>query len=263
MPFIPLKDDTPRLLIRHAWVTWGTIALCCMAFYLQISSGSAAYERLVYALGVIPATVTGAAELTPELSLVPPAATLITSMFLHADVLHLIGNMLYLWVFGDNIEDSMGHPRFLVFYLLCGIVASLLHVALAPESTVPTIGASGAISGVLGGYLILNPRARVLVPVLLWIPMYIPAALLLVLWFVFQVLAVVADPGSGQGVAWWAHIGGFIAGAILVVPFRRKTVPLFGGGAAPSGIRMTVRRRRDPSRRRNQANNRDRHGPWG
>lgn len=257
MPFIPLKDDTPRLLIRHPWITWGTIGLCCLVFYLQVSAGQGGYERMVYGFGMIPATLVGARELPPDLWLVPPAATLITSLFLHGDLLHLIGNMLYLWVFGDNIEDSMGHARFLFFYLLCGVLASLVHVAFAPISPVPTIGASGAISGVLGGYLVLHPRARVLVPVLLCIPMYIPAALLLVIWFVFQVMSVAADPGSGAGVAWWAHIGGFVAGAILVVPFRRKTVPLFGGGAPPSGIRMRIRRRHRPGK------GTDHRGPWG
>ncbi|HJO96426.1 MAG TPA: rhomboid family intramembrane serine protease, partial [Rhodospirillales bacterium] len=149
---------------------------------------------------------------------------LITSMFLHGSWWHLIGNMLYLWVFGDNIEDSMGHRRFVAFYLITGIVAALTHAVMDPESATPMVGASGAISGVMGAYLVLHPRVKVLALIFNRIPVRLPAYVLLVGWIVFQLFNAY---GSGGSTAWWAHIGGFFAGVVLIVPFRYKTVPLF------------------------------------
>ncbi len=242
MPFLPLHDKTPRVLIQTPWVTWGLIAACVFTFFYQVSAGPEGGAKLAVGLGVIPVTVVGKASLPPEYHLVPAWVTLFTAMFLHGGLMHLIGNMLYLWVFGDNIEDSMGHPRFVAFYLLCGVVAGLAHIAADPASEVPTIGASGAVSGVLGAYLILHPRARVLIPI--WIiPLYLPAYLLLVIWIGFQVLSAWVGGAAGGGVAWWAHIGGFVAGAILIVPFRYKTVPLFGMDEYPRGVRLKSRRR--------------------
>jgi membrane associated rhomboid family serine protease len=152
--------------------------------------------------------------------------------------MHLIGNMLYLWIFGNNIEDAMGHWRFLLFYLLCGAAAALAQVLQDPASEIPMIGASGAIAGVLGAYLLLYPRARVLVLVFLGFfvtTLRLPALLVLGLWFVLQFLNAAAAGETGGGVAWWAHIGGFVAGLGLILVFRDRRVALFGGRRGPWG----------------------------
>jgi membrane associated rhomboid family serine protease len=175
--------------------------------------------------------------------------------------MHLVGNMLYLWVFGDNIEDAMGHKRFAAFYLIGGIVAALAHAVTAPGSEVPMIGASGAISAVLGGYLVLHPRARVLTPVL-WIPLMLPAWVLLGIWFGFQFVMAGSDPGAGGGVAWWAHIGGFVTGMILIVPFRHKAIRLWGGDAPPAGLRMTSSDSWGRKRQRRKDSDGGSKGPW-
>ncbi len=255
MPFLPLHDDNPRVLIQYAWVTWGLIAVCSFIFLYEASMTPNERARLILGLGLIPATVTGEGQLEPELVLVPPIATLVTAAFLHGGWMHLIANMLYLWVFGDNVEDAMGHWRFLAFYLICGLIAGLAHIASDPGSTIPTVGASGAISGVLGAYLILHPKARVLVPIIV-IPVYLPAWVLLIFWIGFQVASAAASGPVGGGIAWWEHIGGFVAGALLVVPFRHKTVPLFEGGKLPDGIRL-----RPGGPRRNNSTKDDKGGP--
>jgi membrane associated rhomboid family serine protease len=235
MPFIPLHDRNPRILIEHAWVTWGVMFACGLIYLGQSFLDPAAGNRLAFGLGLIPAIIAGGAELEPSLRLVPGAATLVTYMFLHGGFWHLAGNMLFLWVFGDNIEDSMGHGRFAAFYLAGGAVAGLVQVLVEPLSRTPVIGASGAVAAVLGAYLILHPKAKILVPIIIF-PVYLPAWLLLSAWIGFQVWVVLA--GAAPGVAWWAHIGGFAAGAIMIVPLRRKTQPLFGGGDLPGGLRI-------------------------
>ncbi len=237
----PISDDNPRLRIDKPYVLWGIMAVCVFMFLMQVSGGPVFTQRLSIGLGVIPAVLTGHAELRPDLAIVPVWATLLTSMFLHGGLLHLFGNMLFLAIFGDNIEDAMGHLRFLLFYLICGVAAALTHVVVAPEAPQPMIGASGAVSGVLGAYLVLYPRAWVTI-LLVWLPLVVPAWILLGLWFGFQVLAALG--GAAAGVAWWAHVGGFIAGAVLVVVFRHKTVPLGGGSHYPKGIRLRDRRGR-------------------
>jgi membrane associated rhomboid family serine protease len=251
MPFIPLHDTTPRYLIAKPWTTWALIIACAAVYFLQVSSGQQGFNRLVYGLGVITATLTGQAALSPRLVLVDPWVTLFTSQFLHGGFMNLAGNMLYLWVFGDNVEDAMGHLRFLVFYLICGAAAGLAQVAVDPASATPTIGASGAISGVLGAYLILHPRSKVLVPVG-FIPLYLPGWLVLIFWFGMQFYA--ATNGDESNVAWWAHIGGFVAGMALVFVFRYKAVPLFGLKDPPGGITL---RRGAVWRPKG-----DRRGPW-
>ncbi len=153
---------------------------------------------------------------------IPPWLTLFTSMFMHGSIMHLLGNMLFLWIFGNNIEDATGRFRFLTFYLLTGLVASMGHVLSDSDSFIPTLGASGAISGVLGGYLLLYPKARVLTLVPLpgfFTTFYLPAALFLVIWLFMQLSGVL---GEGGGVAWWAHIGGFIAGLVLIKPLESQ-----------------------------------------
>ena len=225
---IPLRDDVPTAITP--FVTVALIGACSLIFLWQISLGEREFEMVVYRLGVIPATLVGGEELPLALHPVPPELTLFTSMFLHGGWMHLIGNMLYLWIFGNNIEDSMGHLRFVIFYVACGIVAALVQVYPDPGSTVPMIGASGAISGVLGAYLLLYPRAHVLVLLPLGYfsqLVHLPAMLVLGFWFLLQLInSMFATSGSG-GVAWGAHIGGFLAGMILIPLFKRRGVRMF------------------------------------
>jgi len=224
---IPLRDDNPTTL--KPVITVGLIALCTLVFFWQLSLGAHA-EAVIQALGVMPAALFGKQALAPELMQVPAALTVVTSMFLHGGWMHLIGNMLYLWIFGNNVEDAMGHGRFVVFYLVCGAVAVLAQALPAPDSTIPMIGASGAISGVLGAYLLLYPHARVLVLIPLGFfsrVIYLPAMIVLGFWFLLQLLStLLADPGR-PGVAFGAHAGGFVAGMLLVPLFKRRGVRLF------------------------------------
>jgi membrane associated rhomboid family serine protease len=259
MPFIPLHDKNPRLLIARPWVTLGLIASCTAIYAGQLALGMRGAERLIYGLGLIPATLSGNAELNPQLQLVAPVVTLLSYSFLHGGPLHLLGNMLFLWVFGDNIEDAMGHGRFILFYLLGGAAAGLFQVLVDPSSRLPTIGASGAVAAVLGAYLILHPRAKILVPILIF-PVYLPAVFLLLVWIGFQVFAAVSG-GSGA-IAWWAHIGGFFFGALLIVPFRHNSLPLFGGGDLPGGLRLRRGYRQDPPDGAPRDDPSDSEDPW-
>lgn len=224
---IPLKDDNPTE--RTPFVSYTVLGLCVLIFLWQDSLDPRQGQAAVIALGVIPAVLFGNAQLPPELALVPPVATVFTSMFLHGGWMHLIGNMLYLWIFADNVEDSMGHGRFVVFYLLCGIAAALFQALPAPDSRIPMIGASGAISGVLGGYLLLFPHARitVLIPFgFMAQVLLLPAVWVLGLWFAIQFFSELVS-GGGAGVAFRAHIGGFVAGLVLLPLFKRRGVKLF------------------------------------
>ncbi len=224
---IPLHDDNPTEITPL--VTVSLILLSVAVFFWQLSLGPQV-EKIVYALGAIPADLFDLKERPPEIQLVPDWVTAFTSMFLHGGWAHLLGNMLYLWIFGNNVEDAMGHLRFLVFYLLCGIIAMLTHALLNPASTLPMIGASGAISGVLGAYLLLYPHARILVLIplgFLLYTVYLPAGYVLVFWFVLQLINSALLPNEGGGVAWGAHIGGFIAGMVLIPLFRRRGMRLF------------------------------------
>lgn len=217
---IPLRDENPIRIVP--FITWGVLAACVLVFLVQSSLGAEGFNRLIFGLGVIPAVLFGHAYLPPEIALVPPAATVVSSMFLHGGWLHLAGNMLYLWIFGDNIEDRMGHLRFLVFYLGCGVAAVFAQAIPAPESVVPMVGASGAISGVLGAYLLLFPRARVLVLVPLGFVLQVirlPALWVLGLWFLVQLLSSLMAPAGEGGVAFRAHLGGFVAGLLLAPVF--------------------------------------------
>lgn len=224
---IPLRDDVPTRITP--FVTVAFIVACTAIFLWQISLGQRGFQAAVVSLGVIPATLFGHESLPPELHLVPPVMTIFTSMFLHGGVMHLLGNMLYLWIFGNNVEDAMGHVRFVVFYFACGVAAALVQALPNPESTIPMIGASGAISGVLGAYLLLYPRAHVLVLIPLGVftrLVHLPAMFVLGLWFVLQLVSsALATPGEG-GVAFGAHIGGFIAGMALIPFFKYRRVRL-------------------------------------
>jgi membrane associated rhomboid family serine protease len=221
---IPLRDDNPSEL--RPVVTIALVALCTLAFLWQLSHGRQGGEAVIYSLGLIPSVLFGIHDLPPDLATIPPTLTLLTSMFLHGGWLHLIGNMLYLWIFGDNVEDAMGHVRFIFFYVLCGVAAALAQAIPDPQSTVPMVGASGAISGVLGAYLLLYPHARVLVAIPLGFflhTMRLPAGVVLLLWFGLQFLSnVLTSSSDGGGVAFRAHIGGFVAGMVLVTVFKRR-----------------------------------------
>ena len=233
MVFLPLYDDNPHHRIPFQYVTVGLIAVTVLVFLVQTSVTGREARELVVGMGVIPAVITGHRELPPELYIVPAWATLITSAFLHGGFWHVAGNMLYLWIFGDNIEDAMGHWRYLAFYLLCAAAGGLAQVAMAPESVVPVIGASGAISGVLGAYLLLHPRRKVYV-LIVFRTVPLPVWLVLGAWILFQIGSVTILLDEGSNTAFWAHIGGFVAGLVLIVPMRNKAVPLLGRGRRPS-----------------------------
>ncbi len=226
---IPLKDDNPTEITPV--VTVSTIVACVLVFLYEISLPAESNEAFVYMYGAIPANVFGHAQLPPELMSLPAYGTLFSSMFLHGGWMHLIGNMLYLWIFGNNIEDVMGHAKFIIFYGVCGVIATLSHAMIDPESTIPMVGASGAISGVLGAYLLLYPRARVLVfiPIGFFSQMiHVPAALVLGLWFLMQIFSGGMSLGhEGGGVAFFAHIGGFIAGMALIGFFKHPHIQFF------------------------------------
>lgn len=218
---IPLKDDNPT--DRTPLVNYTLIASCIAVFFWQLSLGARA-EAAIYAYGLIPDALLGDARLPPEIHAIPAWMTVFTSMFLHGGWMHLIGNMLYLWIFADNVEDRMGRGRFVAFYLLCGIAAALAQALPDPDSRIPMVGASGAISGVLGAYLLMFPRAHVLVLIPLGFftqLVRLPAMLVLGLWFGMQLLSEMFAQ-EGAGVAFRAHIGGFVAGMLLLPAFRRR-----------------------------------------
>jgi rhomboid family protein len=208
---------------RAPLVTWALIGLNVLAFFLELSQGSeGALQSFVTAWGVVPREYSAGRDLAPHIPL-PFWSTLVTSMFLHGGWAHLGGNMLFLWIFGDNLERVMGHVRYALFYLVTGLAAGLAHIAFNSSSTVPSVGASGAISGVLGGYLLLFPRNRVRVLTRGGI-MQVPAFVMLGLWIVLQLVSgfgsvARTDETSGGGVAYMAHIGGFVAGLVLVKLF--------------------------------------------
>ncbi|MEO1542669.1 MAG: rhomboid family intramembrane serine protease [Pseudomonadota bacterium] len=229
--FIPLSDSNPLRSIPFQYVTVALIAANIAVFAF---SALAQEPALVASFAVVPNELFlvdifgGTAPNVSQTIQVPEGSTLISYMFFHADVFHLGGNMLFLWVFGDNVEDAMGHLKFLIFYIACGIAAALLHAVMLPSSQLPLIGASGAVAGVIAAYLMLHPRVRVWVLAFKVIPLQISAALALGIWVAMQVVMVMI-PQVGP-VAWWAHIGGLIAGAVLVIMFKKPDVPLFDRG---------------------------------
>lgn len=225
---IPLHDDNPTELTPV--ITVSLIVLCTLVFIWQVSLGGQTGQAVVYSLGVIPAVLLDKVNLPEELVLVPASFTVFTSMFLHGGFMHLAGNMLYLWIFGNNVEDAMGHFRFVAFYLLCGIAAVAGQVLQNPDSQIPMIGASGAISGVLGAYLLLYPHARVLVAIPLGFILYtarLAAIWVLGFWFVIQIVSSILANPDQAGVAWFAHIGGFATGMALIPLFKYRRIQLF------------------------------------
>jgi membrane associated rhomboid family serine protease len=215
---IPLRDNTRSR--TFPMVNISLIAINFIVFFKEISISNDALSQLTLTYGLIPARVaSGLAAGAPFLSL---AAPFITAMFLHANWLHIIGNMLYLWIFGDNVEDRVGHLPYLFFYLGVGVAGSITYIIASPGSQVPIIGASGAIAGILGAYFILYPKAKVLtlLPLLFFITLVeIPAIWFLLLWFGMQVLNGFTTSLAADSVAWWAHIGGFVTGAALIKLF--------------------------------------------
>jgi len=216
-------EEPPIFSPYYAYATGQRILLSMPNTY---EIGRDEWFQTQYAL--IPGELLNGSDLPPLIP-IPVWLTLLTSMFLHGGILHLLGNMLYLWIFGDNVEDAMGPVRFLGFYLLCGIVAGFAQIAIGPGSSIPMVGASGAIAGILAAYFMLFPQSRVLtlVPLFFFLRLVaVPAVFLLGFWFVWQVISGAGSLGSSGGVAFFAHIGGFIAGLFLVFPFRQRHVPV-------------------------------------
>lgn len=220
---IPIRDDQPRFSVPY--LNYFLIALNMAIFLFESTLDKSSLMALLFQLGLVPRNVTAVVSGYGH-----PAAALLpffTSMFLHGSWLHVIGNMWFLWIFGDNIEDYLGHFKYLIFYLLSGFAAAAAQVVLTPHSAVPTIGASGAIAGVLGSYFILYPRARVLT----WFPpiffFHLPAWIMLGYWFVVQFLSGTATSlsyagNNNGGIAFWAHVGGFLAGLIMIKVFSER-----------------------------------------
>ena len=223
----PLKDDNPSNTAPI--VTVALIVLNALFFVYQISleaggpDGARAGQAFIEEFGLVPCRLTGACRVGPELP--SPVLTIFTSMFMHGGWVHIGGNMLYLWIFGNNVEDTLGHGRYLLFYLLSGVAAALGQTAVGPSSMVPMVGASGAVSGVLGAYLILFPSAHVTTLIILGFffrLVQIPAMVVLGFWIVLQVLSGLGSLGSSGGVAFFAHIGGFLAGMGLLFVLKPR-----------------------------------------
>ncbi len=224
--FIPLHDRNALKHIRRQYVTFGLILANVLTFAATVLlAPETVAEARVFGLGFIPAVAFDGAVLDPSLVLVPTDATYITYAFLHVDLMHLGSNMIFLWVFGDNVEDALGHFRFLIFYLACAAAGALFHALVAPQSQAPLIGASGAVSGVVAAYLMLHPKVRIWVLVLFRFPLPLPAFVPLLFWIGQQFFMLLAD-GEGT-VSWGAHVGGILAGTLLVIVLRRRGVPLF------------------------------------
>jgi membrane associated rhomboid family serine protease len=234
--FVPLYDHNPLRVIPAAYATWLLIATNVVVFIVfQSGLFYQSEDVAVVVFGMIPAVVHHTAVLPDELAFLPAPVTLVTYMFLHGGWMHLLSNMLFLWVFGDNVEDALGHGRFVVFYLLCGIAAGAAHAALIPASTEPLVGASGAVAGVIAAYVMLHPRVKLWVLLMMRIPLKISAMWVIGAWFLLQIGYALF--GTDQTTAWWAHVGGFLAGALLIVVLRPAGVPLFDRGLSQQQVR--------------------------
>ena len=228
MFFLPLFDDNKSNAFPV--ITIGLIVICALIFLVQMAGSDMDQRIFIYAYGAVPAVVTGREYLPAEIVAIPSWLSLMTSTFLHGGWMHILGNMLFLWIYGDNVEDQMGRLKFLVFYLICGVVASLTHVMIDPGSTTPLVGASGAIAGVMAAYVLMFPRAkiRVIAVILIFIRFtYFPAFVVIGIWAALQIVAVPASlSAEGGGVAYFAHIGGFVAGLVLTPLFKKRGVVL-------------------------------------
>jgi|SRR5437868_11906664 len=221
--FVPLHDNTPLKVIRFQYVTGALIIINVITFLM---TGAFSSEQTLWAVatgyGIVPVELLHVVSAYSVYNPVPEPLTLITYQFLHGGWMHLLSNMAFLWVFADNVEDAFGHFGFLLFYLLCGIAAGMLHTLMQPDSGAPLIGASGAVSGVLASYLLLYPRARVWILLFMRIPLPISAFWALSGWFALQLLSIFIASEDELQVAWWAHIGGFLAGLILTFVLRSR-----------------------------------------
>lgn len=222
--FIPLYDSNHLRSISLQYVTFGLIAANVLVYLATSVGGEPFTNAAVLGLGFIPSVVHHTAALDPQFVVIPESASYLSYAFLHADIFHLGGNMLFLWVFGDNVEDALGHVRYLVFYLACAAAGALVHGFVAPDSQEPLIGASGAIAGVVTAYLILFPRVKIWILAFARIPLRIPAFIVLALWILLQVVMFLT--GGADQISWACHIGGIVAGAVLVLVLRRRNVPL-------------------------------------
>ena len=227
--FIPIHDNTPLKVIRFQFVTL-TIIIANVAVFLATGAFSASQtlNAVAAGFGVMPGEITGLAIPVPAYVPVPPPVTLITYMFLHAGWWHLISNLIFLWVFADNVEDAYGSIAFGFFYLVSGVAGGLVHIVMSPASLDPLIGASGAISGVLGAYVLLFPKARVWILLFMRLPLRIGALWVLGGWFLLQIAYVFLVPADGQAVAWWAHIGGFVSGLVITFLLRNRLLIRMG-----------------------------------
>lgn len=227
MPIFPIHDGRALSHVGRPYATWAIIAINVVVYFV-FEGGLTGDTNVaaVYGFGLIPATYNDHFDLPVDIYTVPDWATLFTYAFLHADFWHLLGNMVFLWVFADNVEDAFGHIRFLIFYLLCAVGAGYVFVLSDPDAQTPLVGASGAVAGVVAAYLMLHPRQRIWILVLMRIPVRLPAALVLGFWVLFQFYSIIiAQPD--ERIAWWAHVGGLVTGALLVLVMRRRGVPLF------------------------------------
>jgi membrane associated rhomboid family serine protease len=222
---IPVRDDQPRF--GTPYVTYFLIGLNLLIFLFEATLTPQSFKILLYQFGMVPANITAVLAGTGRMGLMAAFLPTLTSMFLHGSWMHVIGNMWFLWIFGDNIEDYLGHFKYLLFYLLSGLGAAFAQLVLNPHSRVPTVGASGAIAGVLGAYFLLYPRAKVLI----WFPIfflfYLPAWVTLGYWFAMQFVSGAATSianysETSGGVAFWAHVGGFVAGIVLIKIFPER-----------------------------------------
>lgn len=234
--FIPLHDTNSLKHISRQYVTLSIIAIN-VVIWVVMGSPAILDQDAVYAAitsyGFIPAVANGYATVPVGIDALPVTMTYISYSFLHGDFMHLAGNMLFIWVFGDNVEDAMGHVKFLIFYFLCAAAGAYAHSYMAPQSQAPLIGASGSVAGIIGAYLLLHPKVRVWVLALGRIPLKIPAAFVLGFWIAFQFYQIITAPDSAISFA--AHIGGAIAGVILIVFMKRRGVALFDRDLEPVG----------------------------
>ena len=232
--FIPLHDDNPLENLTRPWVNYALIAITVLAFFATGGADTGEVRQSALSFGLVPSVVNDIRELPADYVLIPENATYFTYAFLHANFLHLGGNILFLWVFGDNIEDAVGHWRYLAFYLLAAAGGGLAHSLLNADSTMPLIGASGAVAGIVGAYLLLHPRVKLWVLLFGKIPLRLSAGYILLAWAAFQVANLfIAAPGE-ENIAWWTHIGGFIAGGLLILVMRRPGVALLDRNIAPN-----------------------------
>lgn len=256
--FFPLKDDNPTN--ETPVLTIGIIGLCSLVFLYEFLFGM---DQVIFAYGLIPSVLLGTVYMPPEFNAAPPTLTLFTSMFLHGGWMHLIGNMLFLWVFGDNIEHVLGKFRFILFYLLCGLGAAGLQILLNPESQIPMVGASGAISGVLGAYIVLYPRVRVLTLIFFGLItlVRIPAVWLLGVWIGYQILFAIIEAGNtGGGTAWFAHVGGFFVGVGLIFLLKPGRRPDFQWSWAK---KQRIKKWQAPTKEDEDDDDNIHRGPWG